>query len=658
MPADARRQLLVSELHPVNWWLFWALSFLVRVRTRVINASCSRWPRGRIEVIDPADYMTADTATHFKATALEQWQEWRRHVPDERWTLSFRNVPLDLAPKVNQLLSRHFERMQFLRFVLAAESGAGATLVDSAVAHMFARWEGQGGARNWSLLSLGNRWCDALWVRASAVAYGLRTLLRLVRGVARRRSTRPGALTLAHIPILYDCDNPNEYYVGRDKRSFAWLIDGDVVSKSDVLFLLTTSATRAFIKEAQAAGYAAGSLDVLYSHIDRPRLLRSAWATMVALVRVLLPWQSLESTLTIGQISKINEMVPIYERWQPQVYVESVSSLGVETPAIAYLQAHGVRCVLYHMSGGILFSSDTRLADFRAVFYSHLLAPEMIAWNSDQKAFYHDHPQGTLRTSVIGPLMPGDETVMQRSPRRVRERALKWQDDGHDYLHVVAFDVGTVGWDVRVGSNSHSEFFTYPDCFDAAGNQQFVADLARLLDAHPRLRLVFKPKRDPFSPRFFYSPEYKRVVSHIAEHPRGAVLAENLNPWVPIAVADLCVVLAFSSPGLAALHYGVPAVYHDPLDTVRAHRQPFLASLTTHSFTELDRQVTAALSRWEADRDLAATRRYVSGPGAAECLGNHPGTNSSDAFRRYLQGVGDSAAPSVQAAVPASAEAK
>lgn len=640
LTTNRKLQLLVPELHPINWWLFWALSFVVRVRARVINVACSGWPHGRIQVIDPSAYLTADTATRFKADVLVRWQTCVDRAGAWTWAAALGETTVDFAPRAKQELSRQFERMQFLNLVHQAESLHGrVVVVDSALWDLLRRWVGNKAAGSLSIngsLSLMNRLCDRIWLRVAAIAYGVRSLMRFLRAAVVRPANGAPPLSRSSLPIVFDCDNPNEYYLARDRRTFTWVVDDSTVHKQDVLFVFIGAASESLITDSEQAGYAAGTLATLYRHAGSQVLTRAARETLAIIGRLVLPWTEVEAVLINGYLARAAEWMPIYERWRPRVYVESVSSHGVETPAIAYLKAKGVRCVLYQMAGSYVFSEDASIADdFRSIFYAHVLASEMAAWHSDQANFYLSHPQDGLHVSVLGPLMAGDERVMQAPQYLVRRQSgLKWQDDGRDHLYVVAFDVGAASKQHRIGE-SFKEFFTYPDCYTATYNEAFLADVWALLEREERIRLIYKPKRNPSAARFAYSAEDQSILRQLAAHPRGAVLSDNINPWMPLAIADLCLVLPLTSPGLAALHYGVPVVYHDPLDIVRVHRQPFIASLMTHSLAELVEGVAA----------VSAGRIPTSGPGAAECLGRYPGTNSSDHFRRYLMGVREVSVP-------------
>ena len=637
--ADAR-QFLVPEIHPCNFWIFWALSFFAKVRVRVINAACSRWPSGQMQIVDPSQYFTADTATAFKAQVLVEWQKWLGNVPRDGWTGRCGDVDVDLAPKIKQELSRQFERVQFFKLMLRSEAGRGI-VVESAFFRMLKQWDATDVCKlpltPW--LSFVNCACDIAWLRVLAIWFCARSVARVLVAAARPAVNR-GALAESHIPILFDCDNPNEYNLSTNSRTFTWIVDNDIVTKRDVLFLLRSTVAVSVIREAEKAGYAATTLQLLYRHVPRGALYRCISDTLAIAGRLLLPTRGMQSLLVLNSVARAVELVPVYKRWQPLVYVESVSSHGIETPAIAYLKAMGVRCILYQMSGSYAFGHDGHVAnDFRSIFYSHVLASEMVAWNSDQAAFYLSHPQDGLSINVLGPLMPGDESVMQAPPRVIRKRTrLKWDDDGRDHLYVVAFDVGAASWQHRLGRQSFKEFFTYPDCYDAKYNEAFVADIWRLVQTDERIRLIFKPKREPSAERFMYSAHEKSLLQRLEAHPQGFVLAENINPWAPLAIADLCVVLPLTSPGLAAMHYGIPVVYHDPLGVVRAHRQPFLASSMTHSFAELEQRVASVLAARKIGNDVRS-RVCASGPGAAECLGRYPETNSSDAFRRGLLGL-------------------
>jgi|GEM_PF-1752116 len=634
------RIFLVSEVHPANWWLWWSLSFVRPIRVRVLHPQCTRWPLGHMGIIDSEAYFTVDTANAFKSRALGAWKRWLPRVQSDAWHTGYRGTQLDFSTKVKQELSRQFERLLFLKELQErAGQEAEPLIVTSAYFQFLARLDPESGLlayRTTGWLSRINIVCDGLWLRMATLSYALRTLGRLVRGLVSRCSSP--LLGRRQFLYVYDCDNTNELYIDPGKRTFTWLSDERLIRKEQVLFLLPPSTSRAVLDGARAAGYAACRLSEAYQCVPRQELFSASLEILKSAGRCLSPFAGIARIMISGYLLRVSAHAPVACRWQPRVYIESVSNIGIENPALVYLKSLGISTVMYHMSGSYIFGQDVRQpCDFRAAIYAHTMASVVAVWHADYQRFLASHPQDGAQIRVVGPLMPGDEAVMREHPSDLRSKWLsKWSDQLDGYRYIAAFDVGSASRQLALSRWSYQEFFSYPDPYNEAYNLRFLQDMWRLLQEHDTVRLLFKPKRNPWNKKFLYSQACLEIIGRMQAHPRSVVLEENINPWLPLAMADACIVLPLTSPGLAALHYGIPCTYHDPANVVRVHRCQSLSGLITHSYRELTSRVRVLFPDAVSAEPL---RRCTPAAEVRDFIGECPHTDSSDRFRTLLHSL-------------------
>jgi len=96
----------------------------------------------------------------------------------------------------------------------------------------------------------------------------------------------------------------------------------------------------------------------------------------------------------------------------------------------------------------------------------------------------------------------------------------------------------------------------------------------------------------------------------------------------------LCIAMPFTSPPLAAMHYGIPGLFHDPTGIAAHHEYEGIEQFTSHDYEQLNSNVRSILySASKGDADNVAIWRQAS-----SLIGVEPGTNSSDRFRRFLMG--------------------
>lgn len=120
-------------------------------------------------------------------------------------------------------------------------------------------------------------------------------------------------------------------------------------------------------------------------------------------------------------------------------------------------------------------------------------------------------------------------------------------------------------------------------------NGLFIKDVFRLLEDFPKIQLVYKPKRSLVNGKFYYSTNTKEILHK--PNPRVKLLHYQTNPWLAIALADICITPTMGSAGFAGLHYGKPFLFHDPMNFAKNYRLNDLERFVSHSYPELKKNV-------------------------------------------------------------------
>jgi polysaccharide biosynthesis PFTS motif protein len=173
-------------------------------------------------------------------------------------------------------------------------------------------------------------------------------------------------------------------------------------------------------------------------------------------------------------------------------------------------------------------------------------------------------------------------------------------------------------------------------------HEAFYAGLITILGAFPQLNLVLKPKRTAADPRF-YSGEAFHLLTDPDNQWSGAarvnLVDPDLDPYVPIAAADFCIGMPFTSPIVVALNAGRPAAWYDPAGFVRRVHPPELESVLVRGHDQLSQRVSEwmAAAAFRAPSSLVAN---MSDPG--ERLASiiaRPDSSQPDSERKTLEKV-------------------
>ncbi len=624
------RVLLIPWLHPGNVGLYWLLSAVYRIEAHVVHPTCFRFLHGRLAWLNFNDSVSQDDIPSFRSDVVRGWERLAPAVEGRRWRVSVGGCALDYSGKAKQELAKEYEVLRLLGEVQRRQRhGRRAWVVESASMRYLRSLPGAESipfprAIGW--LSALHVISDLLFLHGVNLVQAIRTGLLLAEGMLRQGTNRcptlqPGA------SCIFQAVKPNEMSLSQDERNAVWVVDGERVNARDVIFIMPPGVKPEVQQAFRQSSYQVFSLRELVISMPAGCLGRS----LVALLGLLCayPLHAISGAAGVKRVSYALTLFawkPIVEHLRPRSYVISLGDMSVEDPAIVYLNAAGVQTVMYcYASNSYLFTPQRGRCDFRAVFFSHLLVSTVVVWHTDYKQFLESHPQEGVEIRVVGPLMAGDERVCAREACELRQAYQIVPRDGTQNLRViVAFDVAAV----LTGHFPNSGLYSHPYPEDYA--EAFLRDMARLLNERQDILLVYKPQRDVAKAKYRPSEERAERLRALREHPRAVVVKDTINPWVPVAVADLCIAMPFTSPALAALHYGKPAIYHDPLNRCRCHRYlPLEGSAITHSYEALRAKVD----------ELLACRVPYRPQEVQPYVGSHPGTNSTERFQTMIVSV-------------------
>jgi len=569
----------------------------------------------------------------FKSCALDQWEATSKFIPKRDWTIKYRGLSLDFTAKARQNLAPEYERLLLLQKI-ARQMAATSTvrIVECAQFRYLKKIDPSSdfsGYPRLPIVSEANVLFDFLFNQIYTLAQTLRLIQELLLACLSKDRHQP--LQDKCIPLIWDGVDQNQLTLNPKLRSFTWIIDGKDVRHEDVLFLLPRNSGRKFRTEFYESDYQAFTFLEIYRRVPSRILFRCALALALFSARTLFSMpHPLRSTEKGTYFASIIRMEPVIECVKPTCYVTNVSRVGIEDPSTIYLNETGVRTIMYCYSANSHDFSDMQPdGDFRSVMFENILASQLVVWNENYKDFVQKHSQENTAIQIIGPLMEGDESVCRSTAVTLRNGlGIRETDSRRRFRYVSIFDVPTItkSETLRLG------LFPMPYTEEYALN--FFRDMMKLWDEFNDIVLVFKPKRDMINERFSHHDEYREFVEKLRNSERGLVLDDNINPWIPVAISDLCIAMPFTSPPLAAMHYGIQGLFHDPTGIAIHHEYQEIDNFTTHDYDQLRFRVGSLISG-------SSEGNAGNEPDWSQCrklIGIDSGTTPTARFRKLLMG--------------------
>lgn len=582
--------LLVPEIHPVNLPLFLLLSLKHTVRAYAMQPSLDRF-RGCIQVLDLANYMDREDSIVIKSKTVKAWEEISNNFSETGWKMVVRGRCLNFSSKAKQGLLSEMERLAFLKFVSDNAGTADTAIINSLKTDYLTRLDKNNTFFNYKTaraISAINKFLDKIYLMLINAGYFAAILSQYIYAFVNNNMIKHT------VDYIYDGVSPRELSHDKGKITFSWIVDGKLISKDNILFLMPRAD---FQMRAHSRDYRKDKSWLVVARynmltvVSRKQLLRGLCGAIYTFFKYYpLSLTDLEKASCLKYILSVTRWLPLLEELKPRVYLSSGSSICAEEPAISYFNAIGIKTVLWLYSCNIgHFLTKQKSCDFREMVFSNISSSTLLVWDQHYKESIMAHPQtNPLEVRVIGPLMCGDENVMKLDKKRLCEGLGISYNPASKYVSI--FDAPPV--DPRHAG----PFVRYPQHNTPEYNYAFMRDLYRLASDVPDIFLIYKPKRNLDSGKFIILPQTRNLIEKIKKEGRGCVVDYNINPWLPIAAADICVSMPFESPTAVALNHNKPALLHDPTNITAYHPYTHLSEVITHNYEELKERISFILT--------------------------------------------------------------
>lgn len=614
--------IFVPKINVLNFPIFYLLSFIYEVKTYEMQPILSRFRR--IKLLNLSHYFNWEKYMVVRSEVVNILEELLPSIPTSIWNVKIKNRTLDLTIKAKKDLQKEIENAVFLKNILNFYKKENVRVIYSLKTRFLLHTTKPHelfSYRTIGSLSTINVLLDRFNFMLLNLCILGKTIYQFILGVLCNRNTK------RKINYIYDGDTPKALSTSSERNTFTWLIDNKIVRKSDILFLLPRAGTRMekhakdYLKDKELFAIPIFSMLKLAS---RKSLFSCAAEIMKIFTRIFMPIFSLNRLLCIRYSLAILRWIPLVESLSPKVYIYTFSNVAIENPAILYFNKIGVKTIAWPFStstGRFLKEKTPSTLKQRSRIYCNIMSDTVIVWNHHFKEFLEEHPQANVKIEIMGPLMSGNENVMNAKREYLLQKMGILHKDKMRYITV--FDKAQIWRRIHTASS--------PVNMPPEYNYAFVKDICCLLDEFQDLTVIFKPKRDLMAGMGSYPDEVKAFFLKMKENPRIIILDSDINPWTPIALADMCIGLPFGSANIAALHYKKPMIFHDPWNVARYHRYSKLEPLITHDFSQLKNRAEKFLFEPNAFKNIY-DKMDVS-----DFTGVMAGTNSSSRFRELLK---------------------
>ena len=622
--VEKKMLLLVPEIHFLNLPLYWLCSFIFKVKTYAIAHPKLHKLKGRIELLALSDYLSWEKCAAIWDEAVAISEDILSNFSTSKWQVKVRGHNVNMSLKAKQDFQREVEKILFLSAVQKACHSGQISIINSARLKYLLALDRSGTLSNYrtsNLLSKLNIMLDRCNLAAmNLFCLGPKVICQFIYGLLFNSHPTHA------ISYIYDGVSPRELSIDRKRITFSWIIDNELIRKRDILFLLP----KADFQMKQYATHFAEDKELLaerYFYICKFASRKKIFSGLLQVLRVLFQSAAslrLEDLMRESYTIRILRWLPIIESLKPKVYI---TTSGVsEEPLIEYLNTVGIKTVFWvYACNPFFFTSQNMNLRFRSLRISNIMSRTIVCWNSHFAEFVNRNPQNGLETRAIGPLMCGDETVMVSD----KEAICNMLNIAHGPCakYIAVFD------EPESSSSKHRNSTMRSRPNTSEYNYLFMRDLYRLHTECPNTILIYKPKRSLASGKFSYSRDLKKLFADMAKNPRVVVLDYNINPWVPLALADITVCPPFGSPTIAALHYEKLGLFYDPMNLAQYHLYREFPEILTHTYYDLKRRV----DQWVNEKsDLNNLMDEVK---LRRLQGDSAKSNSSRRFREYLSSL-------------------
>lgn len=576
------RSLVLERLHPLNLPLAWLWRRFARVLYWRTERLGSKWTRG---------FHALHAEDHF---SLDEWQveverafvRWRARSMEESRNAATNvrvlGVQVDYSGAWKQWIAMRFEERCLFEVLLAKWAAKQTDAVFTPGCLIRELEIPAPGLPSTVRRARGFDTLDRAWLAAQALGASLKHLIALFRKVGSI-----GAEKLR--PLLWTGISASEVPDAKQRLDFAFLVERGLLDAKDCLFMLPAKPSDRAAARLHSLGIAWSTVSS-FGFLPLSEKARALSAQLLSLLKAILSLTSAKRAILTQLAAESIPWIAAARTLRARVYLTSVSACWPERPEVAALSAMGLRTInwSYGANTFLYAQSDSQFRDL-GMSRSISIASEVWVWTPLVERWLRARTLGEPPViRVIGPVMCGDSRWLERDPQSARSALGIRLSAGQRLLAV--FDVPAIRRELRHG----------PTMYPVSMLECFFRDVEVLLERMPELALLVKPKRALSDHRRDFPDSLHRIVDTTSDWYRsGRIVAvpHDIDPYIPVAVADICVGIPFTSPVLVAHHAGRHALFHDPVGLVNyVPGAPELKSFVTHGGTDLIERVQRLLS--------------------------------------------------------------
>jgi len=606
--------LVFPEINVVNLPFCLLLSLFFNIKTFKAVSIIQRFFTKRIMMINIEDHLNWEDAQIIRDDVVDTWGKIYKNI--NKWGKEkFIKVTFDNNKLIFPLLMKKLEIIIFCDKLCSKNN---TCIVDDFLTRYIKLNYLNSAKDKISLISQINIGMYYLNLKIESIVFFYKVLFSYIDGAINNKFRSD-----LNFDYLYDGISPRELSFKNDEINFNWIVDEKVIKSKEVLFLLPKPDFQ-MVDKFYNSNNENNINHVFLSECNRLASLENIFLCFMRLLGYAV--KSLFSVSFYGSINVNNKIkmtywVPLIETLKPKVYISNISVLGEENLLVNYLNKCDVKTIAWSYGTNCFpfIKSENKRCGFKNVIFANIPFQVVIVWNNNFKEIIKKHPQDEAQVKVLGPLMSGKEDVFKENREVLCSRYnIKYNSK---YNYIAVFDCPLLSYKFR------GSIAWYPDVNTDEYNYALIKGVYESLPGDTIL--IYKPKRSLNSGKFSYSNKLQILFKKMENDERVFFLDYNVNPWVPIAIADVCVGLPFESPSIIALHYSKLGLFYDPFNIAKNHCYKGFEDLIAHDSEQLKIKINKyLLTRSNADALDPVKLKALQG----DC----PGESSTDCFREYL----------------------
>lgn len=362
---------------------------------------------------------------------------------------------------------------------------------------------------------------------------------------------------------IIDDLSPLDFSLEDGKRDLLWMVKNQLISLDETLFIIPSNLPQQIIERYNKIGLNMIRSEDLVSCLTR----KDRFYLLVSYI--ILPFKFIfDINLWRLPLWKIivnsSWHAPFFKQFKIKIHISTNSSLWPEPQALGYCKNLGIKTVKwFYSSNEFIFSRNKRRVNDLQIRGSIIGSDYLWLWNNDVLELLQNRnfnkllsfPEPNYR--VIGPLMQGDFSYLEKSKKKLRQEL---NIDSNNKIFISLFDVPILN-DKILRQHNHMTA-------SSLNSQKLLFQLGKeLVDKFPEVILIYKPKKKSSNDRSNNSSIINEIFgnnSNLIKEQKVILLSYDIDPFLPILIADICMANPMSSPLMIAHDLGIPYFYFDP----------------------------------------------------------------------------------------------